>query len=200
MEGVCEAEQVIKKSRFIGISKHCASWEDARSFLRSVREEHPKSRHVCFGLVFGSDPVSERSSDDGEPTGTAGSPILGGVKGEGLSDTLCVVVRYSGGIKLGAGGLIRAYGGTARLVLRETPTATLIPRSTFRVSVPGASVGVLYDVVGNRFGGTVDDETYPPGGGNTVEATVSCETEHLDDVLTALNDATRGETTVLSND
>ena len=72
-----EAEQSIKKSRFIGIAKHCTSWDAAQEFIQSVRAEHPKARHVCFGFVCGTNPVTERASDDGEPTGTAGVPILG---------------------------------------------------------------------------------------------------------------------------
>ena len=72
-----EAEQTIKKSRFIGIAKHCTSWEEAQEFIKSIRNEHPKARHTCFGFVCGTNPVQERCSDDGEPTGTAGPPILG---------------------------------------------------------------------------------------------------------------------------
>ena len=71
-----EAEEIVKKSRFIGIAKHCTSWNDAQEFIQSIRGEHPKSRHVCFGFVCGTNPVTERCSDDGEPTGTAGQPIL----------------------------------------------------------------------------------------------------------------------------
>lgn len=71
-----QSEQIIKKSRFIGIAKHCTSWDDAQEFVKSVKAEHPKSRHVCFGFVCGTNPVTERCSDDGEPTGTAGVPIL----------------------------------------------------------------------------------------------------------------------------
>ena len=71
------SEQIIKKSRFIGIASHCETWDDARDFIDRVRQDHPKSRHACFGFVAGSNPVQERSSDDGEPSGTAGQPILG---------------------------------------------------------------------------------------------------------------------------
>lgn len=76
-EGIYSDEQIIKKSRFIGIIQHCESWKDAQDFIAAVRAEHPKSRHVCFGFVAGVNPVTERSSDDGEPTGTGGAPILG---------------------------------------------------------------------------------------------------------------------------
>lgn len=74
---IFESEQTIKKSRFIGIAKQCSSWEDAKFLIDSINAEHPKARHVCFGFVAGSNPVQERCSDDGEPTGTAGVPILG---------------------------------------------------------------------------------------------------------------------------
>ena len=126
-------EDIVKKSRFIGLATHCTSWEEAQVYLEQVRKEHPKSRHVCFGVGSGGIDVgeggvgTERCSDDGEPTGTAGVPILGewlfwmmlvwnhlalqgriqfcriflcigSIKGEGLSDTLCIVVRYFGKI------------------------------------------------------------------------------------------------------
>ncbi len=94
------ADQVIKKSHFIGITKYCTTWESAQEFVNSIRADHPKARHVCFAFVGGFNPKTERCSDDGEPTGTAGVPILGGINGEDLSDTVCVVVRYSGGIKV----------------------------------------------------------------------------------------------------
>lgn len=76
-------EEIVKKSRFIGLATHCTSWEEAQVYLEQVRKEHPKSRHVCFGFVSGGIDVgeggvgTERCSDDGEPTGTAGVPILG---------------------------------------------------------------------------------------------------------------------------
>jgi len=117
---------VVKKSRFIGIAKQCSTFEDAESFIADVKIEHPKSRHVVFGYVGCN---TERSTDDGEPTGTAGSPVLSAVKGEGLSDTGCVVVKYFGGIKLGAGGLIRAYGGAAREVLRSAEKVAVVERT-----------------------------------------------------------------------
>lgn len=71
-----EAEQTIKKSRFIGIATYCTSWDDAQAFTSSIKKQHPKARHVCFGFLAGYNPVQERCSDDGEPTGTAGVPIL----------------------------------------------------------------------------------------------------------------------------
>lgn len=75
--GLHEAEMEVKKSRFIGYAQHVETWKEAQDFLHVVRAEHPKSRHVAFGFVSGYNPVQERCSDDGEPTGTAGLPVLG---------------------------------------------------------------------------------------------------------------------------
>eukprot|EP00978_Attheya_sp_CCMP212_P028563 scaffold99003_cov50-Attheya_sp.AAC.2 len=183
------SEQVIKKSRFIGLAKHCTSWDDAQEFVASVWKEHPKARHVCFGFVAGANPVRERCIDDGEPTGTAGVPILGGIKGEGLSDTVCVVVRYFGGVKLGAGGLIRAYGGTARLVLRESPTEILIPQSTIRLVTSSSNAGSIYDLV-NKANGSTGRESYRDNG--DFEVTITCESSKLKELQERLQDATRG--------
>jgi putative IMPACT (imprinted ancient) family translation regulator len=81
--------------------------------LKCVRRDHPMSRHMCLGYAALSAGMMERCYDDGKPTGTSGVLILSAIRGQGPLDTLCIVVRYYGGIKLGAGGLIRAYGGAA---------------------------------------------------------------------------------------
>lgn len=192
-----QAEQTIKKSRFIGIAKHCDNWADGQEFVQSIRDIHPKARHVCFGFVAGYNPVQERSSDDGEPTGTAGSPILNGIKGEELSDTICVVVRYSGGIKLGAGGLIRAYGGTARLVLRASETVTLIPKSTVRIRTPSSNAGQIYSTV-MKYSGVTQGESYNDKGDLMV--TIVCETDRFDEMMISLTDATRGDILLIDDD
>lgn len=141
-----EASNVIKKSTFIGIVHGCSSYAEAQDFLKSVKEEHSKARHWCHGFVGGSNPMTERSSDDGEPQGTAGAPILAALRGEDLTDTVCVVVRYSGGIKLGAGGLIRAYGGAARDALAEAEKVEQVPKTTVVCAVPSSNVGDVYSL------------------------------------------------------
>lgn len=189
-----EAEQTIKKSRFIGLAKHCTNWEDAQNFIASVNVEHPKARHVCFAFVAGSNPVQERCSDDGEPTGTAGLPILGGIKGEELSDTVCCVVRYSGGIKLGAGGLIRAYGGTARLVLREAETVIMVPTASIRLSTSSSNAGSIYSCTA-KYNGSVGGEIYNEKG--DLEVTITCEANSIKSLEQEIQDATRGATTII---
>lgn len=86
----------VKKSRFLGHAKHVENWSEAQTYIDEVKALHPKARHWCYAACFGVNPVSARCSDDGEPTGTAGQPILNAINGEELSDVVCVVVRYSG--------------------------------------------------------------------------------------------------------
>jgi hypothetical protein len=95
-EGSHSSEMEVKKSRFIGYAKHAENWSEAQTYIDEIKSLHPKARHWCYGLCCGVNPVSERCSDDGEPTGTAGQPILGAINGENLSDVICIVVRYFG--------------------------------------------------------------------------------------------------------
>jgi uncharacterized YigZ family protein len=187
-----ESELIIKKSRFIGLSKHCTSWDAAQAFVNDIRNEHPKARHVCFAFVAGYNPKTERCSDDGEPTGTAGVPILGAINGEALSDTVCVVVRYFGGIKLGAGGLIRAYGSSARQVLREAEKMVLVPKSTVNLTTSSSNAGQIYGAA-NKVGGVVETETYDAKG--NLNVTIVCDSEKLDDLMVDITDSTRGDVT-----
>jgi len=102
-------ELEINKSRFLAYKLDLNSIEEVKPFIEKLKKEHKKARHFCYAYVFNKDVVSEKCSDDGEPGGTAGYPILNVIKKKALSNVLVVVVRYFGGIKLGAGGLTRAY-------------------------------------------------------------------------------------------
>lgn len=103
------AEIVIKKSRFIGHAKPVASEEEAVAFIEAIKKEHWNATHNCSAYVIGQRDECQKQSDDGEPSGTAGKPILEVIKHQGLKNVAVVVTRYFGGIMLGAGGLIRAY-------------------------------------------------------------------------------------------
>jgi len=219
---VYEAEQTIKKSRFIGLARYADSWEDASNFVQHVRTKvHPKARHWCFayrGSIVGgssessddgdininsattSTTITERASDDGEPTGTAGPPILNSLSTEtdapgGLIDVVVVVVRYSGGIKLGAGGLIRAYGGTARLVLNDSTFhhhVPVIPKEFLNLTqIQPKYVGAVYELAA-KFGcasveATSDDYT---SFGVTCDAAVATKFRE------GLLDSTRGSAVI----
>ena len=108
-----ESEKIIEKSRFITYSAHVESEEEARAFLAEIRANHSMAKHVCYAFVADKLGNLQRFSDDGEPQGTAGVPILEVLKNKKLFETAVAVVRYFGGIKLGAGGLVRAYSSSA---------------------------------------------------------------------------------------
>ncbi|MBB5887449.1 YigZ family protein [Lactovum miscens] len=107
----------IKNSRFICQMKRVQNEEEAVDFLRSVKKEHYKANHNCSAFILGEHQEVQRASDDGEPSGTAGVPILEVLKKREITDICVVVTRYFGGIKLGAGGLIRAYAGSVSQAL-----------------------------------------------------------------------------------
>lgn len=110
----------IKKSRFITTLSHTKSVDEARAFIAGIRQQHPQARHHCWGFVAGSPGDSQALgfSDDGEPSGTAGKPILAQLMGSAIGEICAVVTRYSGGIKLGTGGLVKAYGGGVKQALQ----------------------------------------------------------------------------------
>lgn len=105
----------IKKSRFIALAYPCASREQALAFLEQAKIDYPDARHHCWAYVVGdpNNAASMAANDDGEPSGTAGKPILNVLQHKNIGDLMLIVVRYFGGIKLGAGGLMRAYGQAA---------------------------------------------------------------------------------------
>lgn len=107
---------VIEKSRFITYVKHITSEEDYKQYLKEIKKKHYDATHVCSALICGN---IKRSNDDGEPSGTAGMPILNVLDKQNLDYTCALVVRYFGGIKLGAGGLIRAYSNATSLALEK---------------------------------------------------------------------------------
>ena len=110
-------EIVIQKSRFIGYVCPCSSEEEAIQFIRTIREMHREARHHCFAYIIGMNSGIIRYSDDGEPNGTAGLPILNILKNEKIVNCCVVVVRYFGGVLLGTGGLSRAYSQGCKIAL-----------------------------------------------------------------------------------
>ena len=114
-----QVQEEIKKSRFICHAKRVCSEEEARAFITAIKKEHYKATHNCSAFIIGERSEIKRTSDDGEPSGTAGVPMLGVLENHNLTNVCVVVTRYFGGIKLGAGGLIRAYAGSVALAVKE---------------------------------------------------------------------------------
>ncbi len=114
-----EIEYIVNKSRFIARAYQVSTIEEIDAIIDSVRKEHYKANHVCSAYILAQEPVKLKCSDDGEPSGTAGRPILNVIEKQNLTDVLILVIRYFGGIKLGKGGLVRAYSESASQVLNE---------------------------------------------------------------------------------
>ncbi|NEB74935.1 YigZ family protein [Streptomyces sp. SID14478] len=128
-EGVHETE--INRSRFLCALAPAATEEEAQAFVARVRKEHPTAGHHCYAYVIGADASVQKASDDGEPGGTAGVPMLQMLTRRDMRYVVAVVTRYFGGVKLGAGGLIRAYGGAVGEALDMLGTVT---RRRFRLA------------------------------------------------------------------
>ena len=145
IQGTAEAAYEIQKSRFLTHVSHAASEEEARAFIQARKKEFFDARHNCSAYVLGAEGAKQKSNDDGEPGGTAGNPMLEAIKQQGLTDVVVVVTRYFGGIKLGAGGLIRAYHHSAMLGLSVAVTDETIQLFSHR----GSQIGdVLIDAGG----------------------------------------------------
>ncbi|CAH0534743.1 IMPACT family member YigZ [Vibrio stylophorae] len=121
---LCVVEEEIKKSRFITYLAHTPGIDAARAFIAEIKAKHHDARHNCWAFVAGkpTDSMQWGCSDDGEPSGTAGKPMLGQLSGSGVGEVSAVVTRYYGGIRLGTGGLVKAYGGGVQAALAALQT------------------------------------------------------------------------------
>lgn len=156
----------IKKSRFITLLAHTEGVEAAKSFIHDIKSQHPAARHHCWAFVAGTPTDSQQLgfSDDGEPAGTAGKPILAQLQGSGIGEITAVVVRYYGGIMLGTGGLVKAYGGGVQQALKQLLVHQKVPLTEFTLQCDYAQLtlveNLLQQVGGHillsNYGATVD--------------------------------------------
>ncbi len=129
----CEGEIIEKKSRFIAKAVPVSSEEEAAAFFAEEKKKYWDARHHCTAFVIGQNPARMRSSDDGEPSGTAGKPMLEVLSGSGLTDVAVMVTRYFGGTLLGTGGLVRAYSGAVKEALAAGTVVEKIPGKMYRL-------------------------------------------------------------------
>ena len=144
------ASYEIQKSRFIAYTSHVETEAEARDFVAAIKKKHFDARHNCSAWVLGADSSQQKSNDDGEPGGTAGNPILEAIKQHGLTNVVVVVTRYFGGIKLGAGGLIRAYSHTASLGLEATPCLEIKPFCLMEAEMDYSLLGTVENWIRNE--------------------------------------------------
>lgn len=143
-----EAEIIIKKSRFIGQVCPVESEEEAAAFVAEIKKKHYEATHNCHAWII--DPLNQRSSDDGEPSGTAGRPMLEVLRQENLEQVVVVVTRYFGGVLLGANGLVRAYGQACKAGLVAAGMGRMLPHQKLSVAVDYNLYGKLENQVRER--------------------------------------------------
>lgn len=191
--GTCgEAELVEKRSRFIGQVWRVETEEEARGRIEEARRQYHDARHHCWCYLLREGGVL-RYSDDGEPQGTAGQPMLNVFQREEITNAVCVVTRYFGGVLLGAGGLTRAYGGTAKLALDAAGICRMRLWTTLAVSCPYA----LYErlrLLAERSGGAVEGTDF----GADVLLTLLLPAEEVDRFREQVTDLSAGTVEVLA--
>ncbi|AJI95958.1 hypothetical protein BD65_1674 [Yersinia ruckeri] len=135
----------IKKSRFITLLAHTRGVNEAKAFIQQIKSEHPTARHHCWAFVAGAPTDSQQLgfSDDGEPSGTAGKPILAQLLGSHIGEITAVVVRYYGGIKLGTGGLVKAYGSGVQQALKQTEVKYKVPQLEYTLLCDYAQLAMV---------------------------------------------------------
>ncbi|MFP4343199.1 MAG: IMPACT family protein [Anaerolineales bacterium] len=179
----------VANSRFIATLAPAFTVEEARSFIAQVREEFADASHNVPAFIIGHGAsVISHSSDDGEPSGTAGRPALAVLQGSGLGDVVVVITRYFGGTKLGTGGLVRAYGDAVRAVLEGTPLAQKVATHMIMFVVPYGLFEPARLLVA-EYGGLILDETFAA----EVTLTARFSVNGLPPFEAALQDLTRGK-------
>jgi uncharacterized YigZ family protein len=183
-----ETEQIIERSRFIGCVKPVASREDAEAFFAARRALHRAAAHNVPAFVIGEKSELQWASDDGEPQGTSGAPILRMLLAEGLTNVALIVTRYFGGIKLGTGGLVRAYTGVARLAVEEAGICDVGDRAVLTYRIDYSFLGKLQNLA--RRGGLfqIKDTAFT----DAVIATLTVPGEDADALSALVADATAG--------
>jgi uncharacterized YigZ family protein len=179
----------IERSRFIATAWPVESVEQARALLAARRHAHPDANHhvYAFRVGFGQS-VIDGMSDDGEPTGTSGPPVLAVIRGSGLGDVLVVVTRYFGGTKLGTGGLVRAYTAAASAVLSEVPRSEKVKRVKIALMFPYSAYTVVKRILAEidaRLGQEIFD--------TSVELHIEIVADKADTLYVQLRDLTAGE-------
>jgi uncharacterized YigZ family protein len=178
----------VKHSRFLALAAPVTAPDDALAFLRDVAV--PDATHNCWAYRIGSE---YRSSDDGEPAGTAGRPILAAIDGQGYDRVMVVVTRWYGGIKLGAGGLVRAYGGAAAECLRQAPRLPVVAMASLILACPFDDLGVVHGALATHLA-VKQDESFDESGARLA---IELPADRVDALKTQLRDATRNRVRVM---
>lgn len=181
------SELIIRKSRFLGSVQPVADRAAAQAVVASLRSEHPGAAHVCWALMAGG---QSAANDDGEPSGTAGRPMLEVLRHHQLESVLATVVRYFGGVKLGAGGLVRAYTDSIAQALVGAELVPLVPQRRLHCAVPYALEGLVRREIA-AIGATLGDVRHE----DSVHFSISLPLPAAAEFISRLDDAAQGRIT-----
>jgi uncharacterized YigZ family protein len=188
LEHTTSLEQVIKKSRFIAVAGPLANEQEAKTFMAAHSD--PNANHNCWAWRVGQ---TYRFSDDGEPSGTAGKPMLQAIDRLDLDHVAVVVTRWFGGVLLGSGGLVRAYGGTAAACLRAANRVEIVPVQEVTIFVPFSDLALVKARLSNASGVQVRHESFTEAG---VTITADLPKESAQPIIRMITDVTRGNASV----
>ncbi|MBQ2718051.1 MAG: YigZ family protein [Clostridia bacterium] len=186
VERDAENEIVIERSRFITYVRYVETEEGARAFIEEIRKKHSLATHNCYAFVVNKGAI-KRFSDDGEPSGTAGVPILDAIVQANLVDTCVVVTRYFGGVKLGAGGLVRAYSKSASEGIKVSGIVEHALSAIFKLKVSYDRFSKILSVIQNDYSKTLKTEYF-----EQVEITFACLKAYEKTVLENLSESLSG--------
>ncbi|OGX79849.1 YigZ family protein [Exiguobacterium sp. SH31] len=183
-----EYEVVIQKSKFIAHFKRVTTEAEAQTFIQTIKKAHWSANHNCSAYIIGARNEFQKANDDGEPSGTAGLPMLEVLRKRNLKDTVVVVTRYFGGIKLGGGGLIRAYGGTVSEGLDAVGIVERLPMQRLTLTVDYGWIGKVENEL-RQSAYLLDEIVYA----DTVTFHISVPVETTEEALAWLVDLTNGQ-------
>ncbi len=206
-----EAEYIVEKSRFIAHAMPVASLDEAKEYVATVKEEYRDATHNVPAIIVGAKQEVQWASDDGEPSGTSGLPMLKLIAGEGLTNLAVVVTRYFGGIKLGTGGLARAYTASAKLGIEAAGVCEVMESALIRYEFDYSYLSKLQNMAmtGGGFssgagtaaaGGSPAFEIVDPEYSDVVRAGIRCLAENREEISAMMTNLTSGQAKILSEE
>ena len=182
-------EIIVNRSRFICYLFPCTSTEELKSYLKEVQQLHPQASHHCYAYLSDKADSSQYYgfSDDGEPSGTAGRPMLSALQGNGVGQVCAIVVRYFGGTKLGTGGLQRAYGGSVRQALTLLPTKIKIPMVSKSLACQYTQLNDIKHVI-EKLGGVIKTQDFS----DNIELTLDLPEVNIEETQQQIQTVTLG--------
>lgn len=187
-------EIIIEKSRFITTLKRVYGEDDAKAFVQSIKQTYPDATHNCYAYIADEGGFFAKFSDDGEPQGTAGLPMLETLKAKGLKQVAVVVTRYFGGVKLGTGGLARAYADCVKKATTEAGVKSVVWSTTFKTETAYTIYPKIVKIIETNKGAVLNLEYLSSG----VEITFCAPTENAETLVDKIVDYSQGKSAVLT--